>query len=182
MAIFEGLERVKREGVEQFLKKYPDSFQWGEEEWFSKLAEIGRENSPLQLERSFSTILKVVVLGGFLLGIVVAISILSPGRVHINQYLLLFIGPPFLFTLWSGWKTILFLLGKRGHPTSYIGTLFEKWLGRGKIIQLYTSQALQLGAIFYLYGFVLGALGVFLLKRVHFYYESSFNSGYFKLL
>ncbi|MEO1941800.1 MAG: hypothetical protein ABGW77_02790 [Campylobacterales bacterium] len=56
-----------------------------------------------------------------------------------------------------------------------MGTLFEKWLGKRKIIQLCTSQALQLGAIFYLYGFIVGALGVFLLKRVQFYYESSFD-------
>ncbi|MEO1941799.1 MAG: hypothetical protein ABGW77_02785 [Campylobacterales bacterium] len=48
------------------------------------MAKIGQENSLFQLERRFSTILKVVVFGGFLLGAIVAISILSTGRVHIN--------------------------------------------------------------------------------------------------
>jgi len=130
-------------------------------------------------EKSSLNLTKIKFLVNFLaffVGFLLAILLLINGRLHINLFLFLSVILPFAFTIFSFWKIFKTLKYKPLKLNFFEIKIIEKFIKTknrflGHILLLY----LQIAAIFYVFGFIVGMFFVFLFKNVTFYYESTFN-------
>ena len=112
----------------------------------------------------------------FLFGFVVVFLLLLKSKVHINLFLFFSVILPFLFTIYSGFVIFKILKNKPIKFDSFFTKLFKKISGiKDKFVSFYILLLMQIGAIYYVFGFLFGAFFVFLFKKVEFYYESTFN-------
>ena len=130
------------------------------------------KNSRLNLSK-----LKFLInLAGFFGGFAAAFLLLSSGRLHINLFLFLSVVLPLLFTLHSFWLIIKTLKYKPLRLKVFGIKFVEKLLKtKNRFLGYAFLLYLQIGAVFYVAGFIAGMFFVFLFKNVTFYYESTFN-------
>jgi hypothetical protein len=168
--ILDVLDSSNKEDLKKFQSENPDCHSFTKEQLLEKFLQF--KKSDLNLQK----VGYILNLSAFGIGVGIAIWILSKGKVHINLFLLFSIILPFFFTLYSGYEIFKVL---RSRPPVYhnkLADFLKHFAGsHGDVINFYILLTLQLSAIFYMMGFLVGSFFVFLFKRVTFYYESTFN-------